>query len=71
VTFISQHARDYIERVRIRRVLAERHQEDRILLSHSMVHPLLKRGLLRRDHVVLANDVVDSDLLGRNLLSHC
>ena len=59
MTFVRQHARDFIERVRVRRVLAQRHQENGIIFPDTIVHALLQRRLLRRHHVVVADDIVD------------
>jgi hypothetical protein len=67
MTFIRQHFCDFIERVRVRRILAQRHQEDRILLSYSIVHPLLQRSFLFSNNVVVADDVVDFHGAGRSL----
>lgn len=55
----DQHACDRIERVLGRRILAQRHQEDRILLSDALAHSLLQRRLLPCHHVVVTDDVVD------------
>lgn len=59
MTFIRQHACYGVERVRVRRILAQRHQEDRILLSYSIVHPLLQRSFLFSNKIVITDDVVD------------
>ena len=59
MTFIREHSRDFIERVCIRRILAEAHQKDGIFLSNAKVHSFLKRRFLRRHEIVIANDIVD------------
>ena len=38
---------------------AQRHQENRILLSDTIVHSLLQRRFLLSDEIVIADDVVD------------
>ncbi len=48
-----------IERVRIRRILAQRHQEHGIVLPDSVIHSLLQRRFLCGHYVVIADDVVD------------
>lgn len=68
MTFIRQHSRDFIERVRVRCILAQRHQEHGVFLSHAIIHSLLQRRLLRRHHVVIADDVVDFHGVGLAVL---
>jgi restriction system protein len=67
VAFIRQHSRRRIERVRIRRILAERHEEDRILLSNAIIHSLLQRRFLFSNEIVVADDVVDFHGAGRSI----
>ena len=62
MAFICEHARDCIERVRIGRVLTQRHQKHRVVFADSVIHPLLQRRFFRRHEVVVANDVVDFHL---------
>jgi hypothetical protein len=45
--------------VRVGSILAQRHQEDGILLTDAEVHSLLQRRLLLRHDIVVADDVVD------------
>ena len=59
MTFIRQHASDFIKRIRVRRVLAQRHQKHLVVFADSVIHPLLQRRFFRRHEVVVANDVVD------------
>ena len=48
-----------IECIRVRRVLAQRHYEDRILFPNAIIHSLLQRRLLFSHEKVVADDVDD------------
>jgi hypothetical protein len=69
VTFIRQHARDQIERVRVRRILAQRHQEHRVILPDAVIHSLLQRRFLFGNEIVVADDIVDFH--GRSIAKRC
>ena len=43
----------------VRRILAQRHEKNRIVFADSVIHPLLQRRSFRRHEIVVANDVVD------------
>src|SRR5438477_8944322 len=59
MTFIREHARDFIKRIRVWRILAQRHQEYRVIFTDPVIHPFLKRRFFRCYEVVVADDVVD------------
>ena len=58
MTVIRQHARDFVERVCVRRILAEAHQKDGIFLSNAKVHSFLKRRFFFSNEIVVTDDVV-------------
>src|ERR1700682_326159 len=43
--------------------LAQRHQKHRVILAHSVIHPLLQGCLLRRNQLVVSKYVVDFHVL--------
>ena len=67
MTFVRQHAGHGIERVRVWRILAKRHQEDGILLSNAIIHSFLQRGSLLCYEIVITDDVVDFHARGWSL----
>ena len=58
MALVREHACDVIERIRVRRPFAQRHQKDRILLSNAKVHSFLKRRFFFSNEIVVTDDVV-------------
>jgi len=66
VSLIDESSAAILDTVSVWGIWSERHQDDRVVATHTKIHPLLKAGALTAAHLNIGDDVIAHDLIRNN-----